>query len=67
MNRRGRTAAVHVIKGTVKEAYGKSYVSPLAKIEKALGRKLIDSDEFRKKMKELNDRYEEIKKNDRKD
>ncbi len=51
----------------LEEAYGKGYVSPLAKIEKALGKKLTDSDEFRKKMKELSDRYEEIKKNDRKD
>jgi hypothetical protein len=55
------------LKNFLKEAYGKGYVSPTTKIEKALGRKLIDSDEFRKKMKELSDRYEEIKKNDRKD
>jgi hypothetical protein len=54
------------VKQFLNEAYGKGYVSPTAKIEKALGRKLIDSDEFRKKMKELSDRYEEIKKKDQK-
>lgn len=53
------------IKQFLNEAYGKGYVSPTAKIEKALGRKLIDTEEFRKRMKELSDKYEEIKKRDK--
>lgn len=54
------------LKQFLNEAYGKGYVSPLAKIEKATGKKLSDSEEFRKRMKELQDRYEEIMKNDKK-
>lgn len=46
------------------EAYGKGYVSPLARIEKATGKKLSSSDEFRKKMKELEDQYKEIQSRD---
>lgn len=53
------------IKQFLNEAYGKGYVSPTAKIEKALGRKLTDTEEFRKRMKELSDKYEEIKKRDK--
>lgn len=49
----------------VVEAYGKGYRSPLSRIEKALGKKLSSSDEFHKKMKELNDKYDEITSKDK--
>lgn len=48
----------------LKEAYGKGYVSPWAKIEKATGKKLSSGDEFRKKMKDLDDQYKEIQSRD---
>lgn len=50
----------------IEEAYGKGYVSPFAKIEKATGKKLSSTDEFRKKMKELEDKYKEIQSRDSK-
>lgn len=48
----------------LKEAYGKGYRSPISKIEKALGKKLSSTEDFQKKMKELNDKYQEIQSKD---
>ncbi len=48
----------------IKEAYGKGYVSPFARMEKATGKKLSSTDEFRKKMKELEDQYKDIQSRD---
>lgn len=48
----------------LKEAYGKGYRSPISKIEKALGKKLSSTEDFQKKMKELDDQYKNIKSKD---
>ena len=47
----------------------KEYVDPVKKITKAIekktGKKLTSTQDFRKKMKELDDKYESIKKKDK--
>lgn len=50
----------------ITEGYGKGYVSPFARMEKALGKKLTSTDEFQKKMKDLDTKYDEIKSRDQK-